>query len=315
MSISLFDTHADTPYASYKAGEDLISNSLHISLEKAAAFENYCQCMAIWSDKALSDDDAYRQFNTVYDHFTYQAEKTGAACICRSYEEIEAAVSLNKRAFILTVEDARLLNNYIDRIDDLCNKGVKILTFQWQGETCIGGGFDTEKGLSKFGSIVAQKCADGNIIPDISHANERTARDIIEVLSKYNKPVIATHSNSYSVCPHKRNMTDSLFDALVSINGIVGISLAPQHLTMDGIASSEDVLRHIDHYVERHGIENVCLGCDLDGIETTPTDVRDISELTVLADKLEEHGYSRQDIDAVFYQNARNFFAKNLIRK
>ena len=309
MDISLFDTHADTPYEAHKRHMSLASNSLHISLEKASKYKKYCQCMAIWSDKRLSDDEAFLRFSEIADYFRKCVQESDSTEICRTYSEVERAVESGKRAFILTVEDARLLGGDVRRLDTLSDYGIRVLTFQWEGETCIGGGFDTDVGLSVFGAQTARECARRGIIPDISHANERTARNIIEIMAEYSKPVIATHSNSYAVCPHKRNMTDSLFDTLISSGGIVGISLAPQHLTTDSVCSSEHVLRHIEHYAERGGIEHICLGCDLDGIETTPSDIRHISEVEVIAECMLRHGYLESQIHALFYENARRFFA------
>ncbi len=312
MGIDLFDTHCDTPYEIYLKKEGLRDNSLHVSLEYAKNYDHYCQCAAIWSDKRLGDDAAYEQFLKVYQYFGLACQADGTARLCRTYEDITLAHKAGKSAFVLTVEDARLLSNDIKRLDTLRDAGVKMLTFQWQGETCIGGGFDTDAPLSDFGKEVARRCVQYGIIPDISHACERTARDIIEITAQYNKPVIATHSNSYSVCAHKRNMTDALFDTLIVVGGIVGISLAPQHLTIGSHASTETVLFHIEHYAERAGIGCVCLGCDLDGIDRTPVDVRDLRQVENIAECMLSHNYTEDEVRAVFSENARRFMKKNL---
>ena len=312
MELSIFDTHADTPYELHKNAESLDKNSLHISLELASKYKNYCQCMAIWSDKKLSDDEAFFRFTEIEEYFRKCVCDSKRAELCRTYTDIERTLRSAKRAFMLTVEDARLLAGDIRRLDTLAERGVRILTFQWEGETCIGGGFDTDVGLSEFGRQVARACAKYRIIPDISHSNEKTAREIIDITSEHGRPVIATHSNSYAVCPHKRNMTDSLYNNLIRAGGIVGISLAPQHLSLDSTADAETVLRHIDHYAETGGIEHICLGCDLDGISSTPRDIRNIADLDVIAESMLRHGYSDEDVRALFYENATRFFAANL---
>ncbi len=312
MDISLFDTHADTPYELQKRHMSLASNSLHISLDKASKYKHYCQCMAIWSDKRLADDQAFERFIKIEAYFKECVKNSPNTELCRNYTDIEYTLNSGKRAFILTVEDARLLGGNLSRLDALIERGVRVLTFQWAGESCIGGGFDTDVGLSSFGAHTAHACAKHAIIPDISHANEKTARDIIAIMAEYNKPVIATHSNSYAVCPHKRNMTDALYDTLISTGGIVGISLAPQHLSDNSASDSETVFRHIDHYAQRGGIEHICLGCDLDGIDATPIDIKDISEVENIAECMLRHGYSDGHVHALFYENARRFFAANL---
>ena len=312
MKLSLFDTHCDTAYEVFKRKEGLQKNSLHVSLDYASEYGEYCQCTAIWSDRHLDDALAYNRFFEIFEYFKRECDSAGTV-LCRTYDEIEKALEQGKRAFVLTVEDARLLAGDISRLDSLRDCGVKMLTFQWQGETCIGGGFDTDMPLKPFGELLAHKCAEYGIIPDISHACERTARGIIEIMQEHGKAVIATHSNSYSVCPHKRNMTDRLFDALLECKGIVGISLAPQHLSIDSKADCDTVLAHIEHYAERGGIGSVCLGCDFDGIETTPTDITDMRYLYNLADKMLSHNYSDDQVKKVFYINAQSFLKANLI--
>lgn len=268
--------------------------------------------MAIWSDKALSDDAAFLQFKKIYAYFKDLLSREQKALLVKNYGEITHAASINKAAFILTVEDARLLSDDLNRLDCLFECGVKILTLQWQGKTLTGGGFDTDAPLSDYGRKVVRRCAQLGIIPDISHANEMTARAIIETALEHSSPVIATHSNSYSVCRHDRNMSDTLFSELIRARGIVGISLAPQHLTESGVAASEDVFSHIDHYAEREGIEHICLGCDFDGIESTPDDVRDISQIDNIAEAMLRHNYKEEYVRAVFSENAHRYMARNM---
>ncbi len=312
MNPCLFDTHADTAYEMYKRKLGLYNRELHISLDHTQKFKRYCQCMAIWSDKELSDDDAFKSFFKIYDNLCTELSKTDAALLCRTYSEIKEAHNSGRAAFILTIEDARLLCRDLSRLDALYRCGVRMLTFQWEGETVIGGGFDTDAPLTNFGASVAHKCAELGIILDISHACERTSNMIIEIMSEYKKPVIATHSNSYHVCPHKRNLTDSLFRDLINTGGIVGISLAPQHLVLDRAATSEDVVRHIEHYAEIGGIDHICLGCDFDGISTTPTDIKDIRYTENIAEALLGHNYSEDDVEKIFYKNAERFLKSNL---
>lgn len=312
MNLSLFDTHCDTAYEMFKRKERLQKNSLHVSLDYASEFVEYCQCAAIWSDQTLDNTRAYNRFFEIYDYFKRECELSGVM-LCCTYKEIEKSLKEGKRAVVLTIEDARLLDGDISRLKKIKECGVKMLTFQWQGETCIGGGFDTDKQLTSFGKLLAHKCAEYNIIPDISHACERTAMDIIEIMQEHKKAVIATHSNSYTVCPHIRNMTDRLFDVLLECGGIVGISLAPQHLSISSKATSDTVLSHIEHYADRGGIEVICLGCDFDGIETTPSDIQDIRFLYNLAEKMLSRNYTDEQVKSVFYENTQRFLRANLI--
>lgn len=313
MGFCLFDTHCDTPYEMFKRNKGLRSEELHVSLDYAKRFDAYLQCAAVWSNKKLSDDEAYVQFRKISSYFRAACNSDSEAALCRTYKEAEAAISQRKAAFILTVEDARLLSGDIRRLDVLRDEGVRILTFQWQGETCVGGGFDTDIPLSPFGRELMYKCADFKIIADISHACDRTAIDMLCIADECSVPVIATHSNSYTVCPHPRNLKDGILDKLVCTGGIVGISMAPQHLSPDGRANAETVFSHIEHYAKRGYEKHICLGCDFDGIETTPSDISNLGKAENIAECMLKHNYPEDTVRDIMSENARRFFEKNLV--
>ena len=62
LSPRLFDIHCDTPFELYHQKQKLKDNSLAISLKKTEIFSQYFQVAAIWTDNALSPDDAYADF-------------------------------------------------------------------------------------------------------------------------------------------------------------------------------------------------------------------------------------------------------------
>jgi membrane dipeptidase len=56
---------------------------------------------------------------------------------------------------------------------------------------------------------------------DISHVGEQTFWDVIETTSK---PVIASHSSVYTICPHPRNLKDEQLKAIAKNGGAVQIN-------------------------------------------------------------------------------------------
>ena len=132
--------------------------------------------------------------------------------------------------------------------------------------------------------------------------------DTIKIAEKYGKAVIASHSNSRRIFDHKRNLTDEMFGLILQLGGVVGISAYPGHLC-DGECTTESILRHIDRYMELGGEDIVCLGCDFDGIETTPRNLRNPGELENLYIELDKRGYGEKVIEGIFCKNAERFFA------
>jgi membrane dipeptidase len=59
------------------------------------------------------------------------------------------------------------------------------------------------------------------MIVDISHVGEKTFYDAIRVTTK---PVIASHSCTYTLCPVPRNMTDDQIRALGKNNGVINLN-------------------------------------------------------------------------------------------
>ena len=308
--LNLFDLHCDTATELYMQNQPLASNRLHVSLDKVAAFDTYIQTMAIWSDCRLPDEEAWLRFLQVETRLSEEIVRNGIPRLM-SQGDMETALAAGRRGVILAVEDARILNGHIDRLELLHAFGVRFLTLTWAGETCIGGSHDTDAPLTPFGRKVVKRCFEIGIVPDVSHASRRVTAEVLDMAADAYRPVIATHSNACSVHRHTRNLTDDEFRQIASSGGVVGISLAPQHLT-DGHCGIGDVVAHIRHYLSLGGEEHLCLGCDFDGIETTPDGLSDLSCLPALAEALSDAGLSDTAIRKIFFENAYGFAAANI---
>lgn len=305
--MKLLDLHCDTIYEMYKGKYTFKDNPLHISEKKARDFSPYIQACAVWSDSSLSDEEAWDTFFRVTNYFK---EITKYKFI-KTTEDLEKTVCNAENGIILACEGARILNGDISRLDKLFDEGVRLLTLTWAGNDIIGGAHGTAFGLTDFGKDVVERCFELGIIPDISHASRKTAAEVFEIAKMHKKPPIATHSNSYTQHSHQRNLTDREFSYIISLGGIVGISLAPEHLSENG-ADISDVLRHIKHYINLGGISSVALGCDFDGISSTPEGLSDISCLDRLFDTLVRNGLSEDNAERVFFTNAYEFLKENL---
>lgn len=312
MELRLFDLHCDTPYRMFQEKKPLKSNDLHIALDKTAYLSKYAQIAAIWSDCDLSDEDAYHDFWRILNNFKQEIESNRqSATICCSYEEF-AQLPASVSAFFLAVEDARILGGNVERIRELYDAGVRFLSLNWKGENILGGGYDTNAPLTHLGKTVAEMALDLGMILDVSHSSSRVIDELAEIAISRKRPIIATHSNSNSVAVHPRNLTDDQFTKIRQSGGVVGISLAGAHLCGQGCSTAqiENIIDHIEYFLGLDGQHTVCLGCDFDGIETTPHGIDSIADLYRLADTLSAKNFSDELIQAIFFQNAANFFKK-----
>ncbi len=308
--MKLFDLHCDTALKIYTHRQPLADNDLHISVKKTAPFDTYVQIAAIYSRHSLPDEETWEQFLRVSDHFREEIARTPNTALVRDAHELAAAAESGRRTFVFGVEDARLLCGDLTRMDILAQRGVRVLTLCWAGETTIGGSHDTAGPLTDFGRDTVRRAFELGIVPDVSHASRAVTAEAIALGREAGRPVIASHSNSYAVHEHTRNLTDDEFRAITRLGGIVGVSLAPGHLA-GGPCGIDAVGAHILRYLELGGEDALCLGCDYDGIPHTPSGLEDVSRLPALAAWLDAHGVPSRTAENIFYNNAFRFAQKN----
>ncbi len=309
--MKLFDLHCDTAYRMYTCQQSLRDNDFHISLKKAEAYERYGQVAAICAEYKEDDATAYSSFIKISENFFSELElNRERAALCRTGADVKAAWKDGKTAYILGVEDARILESDLDRLDFLYERGVRILTLMWAGQTIIGGSHNTESGLTDFGKQVVARCFELGIIPDISHASAASADDVASISAEYGRPFIASHSCAYSLYGHTRNLRDRHINAIVSSGGLIGESLCRSHLSPNG-AEIKDVVRHIEYYLSHGAENNLSFGCDLDGTDL-PSGMEDVRDILKLIEPLKQIGCTDEQIEKLFWRNAYEFAVKNI---
>jgi len=77
------------------------------------------------------------------------------------------------------------------------------------------------KGLTDFGKQVVKRMNELGMIVDISHVGEQTFWDAINTTTK---PVIASHSCVWNLCPHRRNLKDEQIKAIGKNGGVIHLN-------------------------------------------------------------------------------------------
>ncbi len=309
-NLKLFDLHCDTLYEARKQNKSLLKNNLCLDFERLSEYDSFCQVLAMWSDKNLDGDTAYKHFFEAHKILSNELENQLHIKFCTSNNDLTACEKAGNNAVFLAVEGGKLICEDISRLEVLYNHGVRFLTLVWNDFCKIGGSAGCAEGISKFGIEVLKTCFSLGIIPDVSHSSDSLCDDVISLCEEAGKVAVATHSNSRALCNHVRNLTDERFVRISKLGGIVGISLAPMHLCEDEKADISTIASHIEHYVSLGGENTVCLGCDLDGVSTLPSGINSVSDLYKIADFLGGINYSDDLIKKIFFYNARNFVLK-----
>ncbi len=307
--ISIFDLHCDTLYECQRQKKSLWENDLSLSLKRLSEYNRFAQVLAMWSDHKIGEEEAYKNFLDACRMLESELGDIQGVKLCLSDSDLAECENNGNGALFLAVEGGKLLADRIERLDVLYEKGVRFLTLVWNDPCRIGGSNLTDEGLTDFGFSVVHRCFELGIIPDVSHASDKMTDEVISLAEETGHVCMATHSNSRTVCDHRRNLTDERFMRISKLGGIVGISLAPMHLTKNEICTVDDAVRHIEHYLSLGGEDTVCLGCDLDGVDILPSGIKTVSDITKIADALGRINYTDALIKKIFYANARNFIS------
>ena len=99
---------------------------------------------------------------------------------------------------------------------------------------------------------------------------------------------------------------------LVEKGGVAGINYYPVFLDESGRATIDDMIRHIDRFMELGGENSVGLGSDFDGIKVLPEEIQSASDNYKLLGRLAERGYSREQVDKISYGNFERVFKECL---
>ena len=220
-------------------------------------------------------------------------------------------------AIIHNVEGAHSLDGDLNNLDTLFNRGVAYLTlahfypneavhpvFPFPEYAKALGGFrrrrDLTKGLKKpFGRQVVERMIEIEMLIDIAHCTPQARKDVYEIVDKSDKkpPVIASHIGAFEINPNPYNLKDWEIEWIAGKGGVIGVIfmnywLVP-HERKQGI---DYIVQTIRHLVDIAGSKHVALGSDFDGFTDPPDDIKDISKLKFLTQRLVAEDFTESQI-------------------
>jgi len=315
--MKIFDAHCDTIYKIDKENISLYENDHHCDIKKMRRFDSFAQFFAAFVEPEYMKNDAFTKADTMINKFYEEVSFNESYInICKSYDDIINAHKKNKIAALLTLEGASPLNGDIDNLYYFYNKGVRLITLTWnhKNELCCGEISASqypknERGLTSFGIEVVKKMNDMGIIIDTSHISDDGFYDVLEYSSK---PFMASHSNSRHICDFPRNLTDDMIRIIGEAKGFIGINMCPDFIDINGNATIDKIIAHIEHIASIAGENHIGFGCDFDGIEATPEGINDVCDIHKIIDRLIKLNYSSTFIEKFTYRNLMSF-VKNII--
>ena len=297
-----FDLHCDTLNRCLRGRRQLLHNDYDVSVERGLIFDQWVQVFA-----AFIHDD-YRGARA-YHHFLAQAEK-----LQQAIAESDDIVAYDKDHLqdrvcnaMLAVESGAALGGKLERIPEFAELGVKLFSLVWNGENELAGGVASEIGLTELGKQAVRELEKNRIIIDVSHLNRMGFWELCEVAER---PFIASHSNSFEVCPHLRNLDDLQIEEIIRRKGLIGINFCPIFINGESDASFQEIRRHIRHVIALGGEDCIAVGSDFDGA-AMPSRLSSIEKIPDWHQNLLKH-FEPELVEKITFCNAQRFFSENL---
>jgi len=218
-----------------------------------------------------------------------------------SVADIEDAIKNGKIASLIGVEGGHSMQSSFGILRTLYDMGTRYMTLTHSCNTPWADSSPVDKpddpvelpqnnGLSNFGERVVEEMNRLGMMVDISHVSVKTMES---ALHKSKAPVIFSHSSSFTLCPHHRNVNDDVL-----------------RLTCDGTnATLQDVLDHIDYIRNITGPDHVGIGGDFDGIDQPAIGLEDVSKYPILLEELYKTGrWSEEDLEKLAGRNLLRVF-------
>ena len=304
--IPYFDAHCDTALEVWRRSAALYENGLHLDLKRLSAYGPCAQVFSICADYGPGMSE---QTDKTLDYLLRELDANSEIIrLCHSSVDIIQCAEAKKIAALISVEGAEKLDCSVARLREAHAKGLRIVHLCWNHDNALtGAAMDSGSGLTEQGRGFVSAAQEVGVVIDLSHLSERGFWDVLEIARK---PVLAGHSSAAALCPHPRNLTDAQFTALVNAGGVAGLNFYPEFLGLTRDVGA--IVAHAEHWLSLGGEKAVCLGGDLDGIETLPGGMTGVESVGALYDAMLRKNWSEDTVRDIFYNNLNDFFGRAL---
>jgi len=219
--------------------------------------------------------------------------------------------------------------DYLERLEDIdtiYDLGVRSVNPVWNNDNKFGGGAkgDRNRGLTDLGENLIKKLVQKNIAIDLSHTNEKTFYNIIEVCKSLkeqgeNPVIIASHSNVRELCNLERNLSDEQIlkiEELDGIIGVVGVKCFCKKVKNKGMyflgECKKTYIKHIMYIKNLLGsIENIAVSTDdMSYYNTFYYKHFNVFKQTKIKKRLEyellKNNFSKEEIEKIMYKNFKD---------
>lgn len=213
--------------------------------------------------------------------------------------------------------------DYLDvsDLDILYSLGLRSILPVWNNKNKYASGNRGNDGLTDEGRKLIDKAIQLGILIDLSHTNEQSFYDITNYIKQkqqqgFKTYVMASHSNSISLCHRKRNLTDNQIKVIGQLGGMIGVFSNRNFVVpyeIKDIATLDEkrkiYLQHIKHIISIIGVKHVGVATDdmnFCGSMYKDTAIYEYSTIaSSLKQDLEKH-FNSLDVFMIMYGNMKD---------
>lgn len=347
--MKIIDMHCDTISELADRGGELWENGGQLDLQRMQKSGYLLQNFALFVDIgkcapwAMGAATPWERVCGLYEFYRRELEKNKdriAPVLC--YEDILKNKADGKLSALLTVEEGAVCGGSPERLRQLYDMGVRMLTITWNYPNELGwpatcrslgqktvpekvqravrsdckeagtGMVDAARGLTETGRDFVTEMERLGMIPDVSHLSDAGFDAVWESTKK---PFVASHSNARAVCSSLRNLTDDRIRRLAERGGCMGLNYYDKFL-VDGGSEDPEVLwealiRQARHITDVGGMEVLGLGSDFDGIPINPA-LPGAEAMPVLWERLKTAGFTESQLEGIFWKNVMRVYRETL---
>ncbi|XP_053179957.1 dipeptidase 2 [Scomber japonicus] len=281
-------------------------NRLQAGHVQAQMFSVYVLCGAQEKDAVrltLEQIDVVRRMCTEYQDFE----------LVTSAKELNISEIRHKIACLISIEGGHSIDSSLPALRMFYQLGVRSMALThncntpWaESSSKLYNVYQRQNNhLTHFGKAVVEEMNRLGMIVDLSHSSWDTAW---AALNHSKAPVIFSHSSSYSVCSHSRNVPDWLLKELKRNRGLIMVNLHNNFISCKDTANISDVADHFDHIRKVIGAESIGIGGDFDGALSFPQGLEDVSKYPALIQELLHRNWTENDLADVLRRNFLRVF-------
>jgi membrane dipeptidase len=184
--------------------------------------------------------------------------------LCRSWTDIERAISDDRIGFLLTMEGAEPLGDDLHLLRIFHHLGLRALslTHARANAAAAGGIFapsgSPATGLTSFGRELVAECERLGVLLDLAHINPV---GFAEICAATTGPLVVSHSNARHFYDVERNISDEQIRMIGARGGVIGVN-AILVSSNEEESTLDRYVDHIEHIAGLIGIDGVGIGFD-----------------------------------------------------